>query len=240
MRIRFWRRLLTIACIAILAACGTVRTWQAASYGNAHHAQISSTIRVFLSRSPVTYYVGIGPIAPIRMKKASALAKNRIFKIERLRKPVNEAWQIDFFALRFSAQGRALARLDNWQRVASKYPTFALRAGFLRFRSLVSVIPLGPNTSDQKGSEALRYCYRVRYSARFVLTSEGNDLRRYSSGEDGPFVGVPSLTYPQPMTSIIASEPRFSDAGKSVMEVANVCDGQKRGWHVVFPPEGSL
>ncbi len=240
MRIRLWRRLLAIACVAMLAACDTIRTWQAASYGNAHHAQISSIIRVFLSKSLVKYYVGIGPVAPIRMKNASALAKNKIFKVERLRKPVSEAWQIDTFALRFSSQGRALERLDKWQSVASKYPTFSLRVGFLRFRSLVSVTPIGPDGSDQKGSAAPKYCYRVSYSARFVLTKEGSDLRRYSSGEDGPFVGVPSLTYPQPMTTIIDSEPRFSDAGKSVIEVANVCDWQKRGWHVVFPPEGSL
>jgi len=141
-----------------------------------------------------------------------------------------------------TTKGKDIAREDDWRLLGSSSigQSFAVSVGTLRLAKMISLTPLSARLPWWSNKTDQRRCLTVKYSARFILFKAGYDLMRVNGGNGRPVLGSVEWAFPQPMSAIIDSAPRFADAGKSVIEVANVCDGQKRGWHVVFPPEGSL
>ena len=146
----------------------------------------------------------------------------------------------DALAIRLTSKGRALARKDHWNFVGAgpRGQFFTIRVGELRFGKIVSItsflarVPWWSNRADPQ------HCFAVKYSARFVLTRAGLHLSRVNGGDGGPFFGGSEWVFTRSMSDTVAAAPRFRDAGKSVVEIATVCEDAKQGWRVLFPLPG--
>ncbi len=234
------RVILAYACVLGLAGCAGIGAWQERLYAKSQSYQITAAIRSFLSKSPIRYYFSVGPIPPILVRSNSALIRNGIVTVVRLSKQDIVPWYSDRFIMRLTPKGRALARKDHWRFKGSgpRGQFFTLRVGTMRFERRISVAPLLANVPWWSNATDPRHCFRVRYSARFVLTKTGYDFERVNDGSGGASFGGNEFIFIKPMSDSVAAEPRFFDAGRSIVQTVVLCHSAKQGWHVVFPLQG--
>lgn len=235
-----YRLLLAFSCIVGLANCAGIRAWQATSYARSQGPQIASAVRRFLADNPVKYYFGLGPVMPNHVRRNAAMVRNGIVTVVHLSKRDFIPESNDALAIRLTSKGRALARKDHWNFVGAgpRGQFFTIRVGELRFGKVVSItsflarVPWWSNRADPQ------HCFVVKYSASFVLTRAGLHLSRVNGGDGGPFFGGSEWVFTRSMSDTVAAAPRFRDAGKSVVEIATVCEDAKQGWRVLFPLPG--
>ena len=146
----------------------------------------------------------------------------------------------DVLAIHLTPKGRALARKDHWKFVEAgpRGQFFTIRVGELRFEKIVSITSFLARVPWWSTKTDPHRCFDVRYFAVFVLTRAGVHLSRVNDGDGGPFLGGGGWVFIRSMSDSVAAAPRFSDAGKSIVEAATVCEDAKQGWRVLFPIRG--
>ncbi len=235
--------LLAFLCMAILNGCAGIRAWQATAYARSQRSQITLAMRTFLKKSPVIYYFGAGPILPVQMPRNASLIRSGIVTIVRVPRRDIDRTNGDAFAIHLTPKGRAFARKDHWnfKGAGPRGQFFTISVGELHFEKLLSVGPFLSFVPWWWNSTDRTLCFEVRYSALFVLTQAGSTFRHVVGGNSGPILGGNQWWFLlRPMYETVVAQPHISDAGKSVIKSAELCNGQKHGWHVVFPFEGTM